>query len=229
MSSLSTVVEVTGGERLDYVHEDTHKCLDVYKPYAGVVKTSGAEQRPRNAEGTRNAILAVARGLFARHGYRPTTVKAVADAAGVSPNLVTRYFGGKDGLFLAASQVDINEDDVYAGELSGFGRRLARSVVGRWTSQAGEDPLLVLHRASGELPEAAEGLARFLDEHSTGPVERYLRSCGLSPLAARHRAEAVDALVLGLSTRRRVLRSDVGDGKDIEIWLAESLQRIVSG
>lgn len=198
------------------------------RAYAGPVRTDRVEQRPRNAEGTRNAILAAARGLFARQGYRPTTVKGIADAAGVSPNLVTRYFGGKDGLFLAAAQVDIDADDVYAGELSGFGSRLARSIVNRWTSQAGEDPLLVLHRASGERPEAAEELARFLDEQSTGPVERYLRSCGLGPLAARHRAEAVDALVLGLCTRRRILRSDIGDGKDVESWLAEALQRLVS-
>lgn len=192
------------------------------------MRATWTEQRPRNAESTRNAILSVARGLFARNGYRPTTVKGIADAAGVSPNLVTRYFGGKDGLFLAAAQVDIDMDDVYTGELSGFGTRLARSVVNRWTSRPGEDPLLVLHRASGEHPEAAEELARFLDENSTGRVELYLRSCGIAPLAARHRAEAVDALVLGLSTRRRILRSDVGDGKDVEQWLAEALQRIVS-
>ncbi|RYZ24976.1 MAG: TetR/AcrR family transcriptional regulator, partial [Propionibacteriaceae bacterium] len=150
------------------------------------METARPEHRPRNAESTRHAILVAARGLFARNGYRPTTVKGIADAAGVSPNLVTRYFGGKDGLFLAAAHVNIDEDDVYVGELDGFGVRLARSVVGRWTSQEGEDPLLVLHRASGERPEAAEELARFLDEQSTGPVEQYLRSCGLEPVDARH-------------------------------------------
>lgn len=187
------------------------------------------EHRPRNAAATREAILDAARGLFARHGYRPTTVKAIAGAAGVSPNLVTRYFGGKDGLFLAATQVDINSDGVYVGDLSGFGARLARSAVGRWTTpHADEDPLLVLHRASGERPEAAAELARFLDEQSIHLVEAYLVACGVEPTAARHRAEAVDALVLGVSTRRRVLRSDVGDGKDIETWLAAAVQRIVS-
>ena len=53
-----------------------------------------APRRPRNAAATRQLILDHARELFAQHGYGATTVKAVAAAAAVSPNLITRYFGG---------------------------------------------------------------------------------------------------------------------------------------
>lgn len=52
----------------------------------------------RDAAATRQRILEHAQRQFARHGYAGVAVKGVADAAGVSPNLVTRYFGGKDGL-----------------------------------------------------------------------------------------------------------------------------------
>ena len=199
------------------------------KRYAAVVSEAAAPPRPRNATATRALILAAARAQFAQNGYRPTTVKSVADAAGVSPNLITRYFGGKDGLFVAASQAEIAVDGVYTGDLDGFGARLARSVLRRWTMQPGEDPLLVLLRAAGEHPEAAETLARFLDENSTDRVENYLRSCGFAPRDARDRAEAVDALMLGLSARRRVLRSDLGDLKKLERWLAAAIQRLVEG
>ena len=51
-----------------------------------------------------------------------------------------------------------------------LGARLAASIVRRWSGIDGEDPLLVLQRASGEKPEAAEALARFLDAQSLEPL-----------------------------------------------------------
>ncbi|MEU8927318.1 TetR family transcriptional regulator [Kitasatospora sp. NPDC048545] len=183
----------------------------------------------RNAAATRQRILDHARPQFARHGYAAVTVKGVADAAGVSPNLVTRYFGGKEGLFLAATQVEIPVSGSFDGDRSDLGPRLAASIVRRWFGTAGEDPLLVLHRASGERPQAAEALAAFLDTNSLEPLHRYLRDSGLDDAEARRRAEAIDAFVLGVSTRRRVLRSDLGDPADLQAWLGATIQRLADG
>jgi len=188
-----------------------------------------ASPRERNAAATKQSILDQARRQFALLGYRATTVKSVADAAGVSPNLITRYFGGKEGLFLAAAQVEIAVEPVFAGELASLGARLAASIVQRWSGQQGEDPLLVLQRAAGERPEAAEALAGFLDAHSLEPLRRYLRDSGLADEEADARAAAIDAFVLGVSTRRRVLRSDLGDGGQLQEWLATSIQRLADG
>lgn len=188
----------------------------------------GAE-RVRDAVATRERILTAAREQFASRGYRPTTVKGVADAAGVSPNLITRYFGGKDGLFLAAARTVIADDGVYEGPLSELGARLAGSILRRWAAQAVEDPLLVLHRASGERPEAAAELARFLDEQSLLRLQGYFEANGMPSEEASDRAAAVDALVLGLSTRRRVLRSDLGDVAALERWLTAAVQRLATG
>lgn len=124
----------------------------------------------------------------------------MADAAGVSPNLITRYFGGKDGLFLAATRVEIPVEHSFDGDRSSLGSRLAASIVQRWFGMPGEDPLLVLQRASGERPEAAEALAAFLDRSSLEPLHRYLRDSGLDDATARNRAAAIDAFVLGVST-----------------------------
>jgi AcrR family transcriptional regulator len=184
--------------------------------------------RRRDADATRGRILEAARGLFARDGYRATTVKRIATEAGVSPNLITRYFGGKDGLFLAVSRPEVAVGDVYVGDLDGFGERLATSIVRRWAGQAGEDPLLVLLRASGERPEAAQSLARFLDANSTHPLERYLSACGLDEADARARAAAIDALILGVTTRLRILQSELGDVDDLERWLGAAIQRLAS-
>ena len=191
-------------------------------------ETAGTS-RERNAAATRQSILDQARRQFANLGYRATTVKGVADAAGVSPNLITRYFGGKEGLFLAAAQVEIAVEPVFTGELATLGARLAASIVQRWSGQQGEDPLLVLQRAAGERPEAAEALAGFLDAHSLEPLRRYLRDSGLADEEADARAAAIDAFVLGVSTRRRVLRSDLGDAGQLQEWLATSIQRLAGG
>jgi hypothetical protein len=110
-----------------------------------------------------------------------------------------------------------------------LGARLAESIVRRWSGIEGEDPLLVLQRASGERPEAAEALAGFLDTQSLEPLIRSLRGYGLSEADACARAAAVDAFVLGVSTRRRVLRSDLGDLSDLRDWLGATVQRLVDG
>ena len=191
-------------------------------------ETAGTS-RERNAAVTRQSILNQARRQFANLGYRATTVKGVADAVGVSPNLITRYFGGKEGLFLAAAQVEIAVEQVFVGELASLGARLAASIVRRWSGQQGDDPLLVLQRAAGERPEAGEALAGFLDTHSMEPLRRYLRASGLADEEAKARAAAIDAFVLGVSTRRRVLRSELGDAGQLQEWLATSIQRLADG
>ncbi|MEL7976529.1 TetR family transcriptional regulator [Isoptericola sp. F-RaC21] len=57
----------------------------------------------RDKEATRARLLDAARRRFAEHGYAGTSVRAVAGDAGVDAALVFRYFGSKDGLFVAAT------------------------------------------------------------------------------------------------------------------------------
>ncbi|MGI5131168.1 TetR family transcriptional regulator [Pseudonocardia sp. CA-107938] len=184
------------------------------------------DRRVRDAARTRSVILAEARRQFATAGYS-ATVRGIATAAGVSPNLITRYFGGKDGLFLAATQTRLRLEQVLAGPVESLGERLADGIVRRWTADVGDDPLLVLQRASGERPEAARALTEFLDRESIQPLTEQLRSYGYSPTEAARRAAAVDAFVLGVSTRRRVLTDDIGDHTELRDWLAAAIQSLV--
>jgi AcrR family transcriptional regulator len=183
----------------------------------------------RDATTTTQRILTYARRLFARRGYTAVTVKEVADAAGVSPNLITRYFGGKDGLFLAASRVEIPVEDSVDGDRDTLGARLGANICRRWFGTDDPDPLLVLQRASGDRPEAAEALADFLDHNSLEPLHHYLRDSGLDDAEARRRAAAIDAFVLGVSTRRRVLRAELGDRTELQAWLSTTIQRLADG
>jgi hypothetical protein len=64
---------------------------------------------------------------------------------------------------------------------------------------------------------------------SLEPLCRYLRDSGLDDATARNRAAAIDAFVLGVSTRRRVLRSELGDPVELQAWLAATIQRLADG
>jgi AcrR family transcriptional regulator len=180
----------------------------------------------RNAAATRQRILEQAQRQFAQRGFTGVTVTGVADAAGVSPNLITRYFGGKDGLFLAATRVEIPVSISIEGDRSSLGARLAASIVARWFDLSGEDPLLALLRAAGERPGAGEALAAFYDANAMEPLHRYLRDSGLDDASARSRAAAIDAFVVGVLTRRRLLRSELGDRAELEEWLGTTIQRL---
>ncbi|MER7921170.1 MULTISPECIES: TetR family transcriptional regulator [unclassified Streptomyces] len=63
--------------------------------------------RPSRAEsaGTRDRILAAAREEFSARGYDRTSVRRIAQAAGVDSALVHHYFGTKEQVFAAAVEV----------------------------------------------------------------------------------------------------------------------------
>ena len=49
----------------------------------------------------REQLISVARGLFAERGYEATSIEEVAQRAGVSKPVVYEHFGGKEGLYEA--------------------------------------------------------------------------------------------------------------------------------
>ena len=52
----------------------------------------------------RDAILAAAAGVFAQHGFRGSTTRRIADAAGVNEITIFRQFGSKETLIREAMQ-----------------------------------------------------------------------------------------------------------------------------
>lgn len=70
-----------------------------------------ASRRQDAARRSRGAILEAFRHLLVRDGYQPTTIRAVAGQAGVSPETVYKAFGGKAGLAKALWDVTLAGDD----------------------------------------------------------------------------------------------------------------------
>ena len=122
--------------------------------------------RADQAEQTRRRILDSAFSLFAKGGYSATTIAAVAEDAGVSPETIYQGFGGKRGLLEGAIELAIEgaEDGAASQE--------------RWRT------------AVAELPAARERLDMLVDYSCrilarTRPLHRVIRGAAdKEPFAA---------------------------------------------
>ncbi|GIF26814.1 AcrR family transcriptional regulator [Actinoplanes tereljensis] len=70
-----------------------------------------SRQRQDLARRNRTAALTAYERLLFDVGHRATTVRAVAEQAGVSPELIYKTFGGKAGLLKALWDVTLAGDD----------------------------------------------------------------------------------------------------------------------
>jgi len=200
-----------------------------------VADTDGAQGRPhrRDARRTRDRLLVVAGRHFAQYGYDGTNVRAVAADAGVTPNLITRYFGGKAGLFAEATSLRLDVPAVLPGPPETLGRRIATRVVARWETADAADPLLMMLRSAGTSAEAATALGEFFAEQAARPLGAHLAgTLGCPAEAAADRVAAVQALILGVVTSRYVMpRGPLAEATPdaLTAWLGDQLQRLLDG
>lgn len=89
---------------------------------------SGPTRRELQKQERRNQLLDVARKLFAEKGLENTTIKDIADEAGVAQGLLYHYFRSKDEVFWAIIARD-NPFPVMSEVLASAGERPAREVL----------------------------------------------------------------------------------------------------
>src|SRR5690242_13588078 len=102
----------------------------------------------RNAAATRARLLQAAREQFLRHGYRATSLRSIAAQAGVDVMLIRRYFGSKEDLFTAATDVSDNVEVVRRAPDDAVGHTLIERVL--HTRHDVDAPLFALLRSSGD-------------------------------------------------------------------------------
>jgi AcrR family transcriptional regulator len=155
---------------------------------------------------TRAAILGAARRLLTDRGYDAMTIRAVAAAADVDPAIVMRYYGNKDGLFAAATNIDLTlpprpdtPEDVSAGRL---GATLAAHVLRLWEGGSADELITLLLRSAGTHEAAAAQLRTVFDTQ----VGAYVRQVTGEVPDWERRAGLIATQVLGLALCRYVLR-----------------------
>lgn len=163
--------------------------------------TAGTNPRPRDSVATRAALLAAARELFADRGYAGTTVRGVADRAGVNQALLFRYFGNKEALFTEAVT-----EQALAPLAGGPVETLLERMLGTLFDDApGAGMFHAVLRSGGT---AAEEVRERLGAAYTDAFAGLARTD--DPVDARLRAELLLAWLLGLGQ----LRGEFGHAAD---------------
>ncbi|MEO5663600.1 MAG: TetR family transcriptional regulator [Nocardioides sp.] len=186
-------------------------------------------RRP-GAPDTRAAVLAAARSSFAQQGFRGTTIRAVASAAGVDPALVHHYFGTKDDLFLAAMELPVDPRVVVAhvteGPVEEVAERFLTAFLGVWDDPDVQPALLTVAR-------------RILEPGGDKLLSEGFLPVVIQPIGAKlgidrpeHRMTLVASQVIGLILMRYVLRAEplASLSKDAVIaTYAPTIQRYLTG
>ncbi len=185
----------------------------------------------------RDAVLAAARRGFAAHGVERATVRAIAADAGVDPSMVIRYFGSKDGLFSAATDVDLALPDLALVPVNERGPTLARRFVELWDDPTTGEVLTLLLRAAPTSDRArdrvrdvfatqVQGMVRRLDGTDAAPED------SSEVAASRARAGVLGSVILGAALSRYVLRLPPivdASADEVAASLAPILQRVLTG
>lgn len=179
----------------------------------------------------RGDILAAARALFADRGFKGTTMRAVAESAGVDVALVPYYFGNKDGLFAAALELPVDPHqkigEVFAEGIDGIGERIVRVVAGVLDDPQTGPALLGLMRSALTEGTGHEVVRDFIDNVIIGSYVRHLDRPD-----ARARASLAATQIIGLVLARRVVRIEPVASMSIDELAAHvgpTLQRYLAG
>jgi AcrR family transcriptional regulator len=116
-------------------------------------------RRSAGGEGSRDQILAAARGLFAEQGFEGTSLRQVARKAGVDPAMVHHFFSGKDELFARSVGLPADPAQVLAGvaafEPAQRAEAIVRAVLRLWDSPAQRSLLAFVRGTIGSTAKTA--------------------------------------------------------------------------
>jgi AcrR family transcriptional regulator len=186
----------------------------------------------RSGESTaRDDILEAARKLFSNNGFDRTTLRQVADSAGVDPALISHYFGNKRGLFVAAVEFPSDPaavlEPVRTCPLDELAATTLRQILQVWASPAGPS---VIARFRQALTSGEDELVRdLLTSVILAPIRERLRGTG-DDLDLRLTLFA--SQVAGLLVTREILALPPLRATDIDALVAAvapNLQRYLTG
>ncbi|MEU9865403.1 TetR family transcriptional regulator [Streptomyces sp. NPDC047971] len=178
----------------------------------------------RRSDTTRAAILEAARERFAADGYERATIRAIARDAGIDPSMVMRYYGNKEGLFAAASEIELELPELGALPARHIGAVVVAHFLDRWER---DDVLTGMLRVGVTNAAGAERMQTIF-AGQLGPIA--LGVCP-DPAEAPRRAALVASQILGMALARYVLRLPPAvemSRDEIVSWLAPTIQRYLT-
>ncbi len=172
----------------------------------------------RESSTTRASLLDAAARMFAEHGYNAATTRRIAAAAGVDAALIARYFGSKEGLYLAVVEASRSSFEFQPAPASP--ELYARTLLARWLQNGGE-------------PVAASIVRPQVSERARKRLIRLLQDRFLTPFAAslpdpdRERAALTAELVAAALAGIALARS-TGSLSRVEAASEEAIAEVVA-
>jgi AcrR family transcriptional regulator len=200
-------------------------------------ENSSPSLRERKAQLTRDEILRAARHLFAERGYARTSVREIAQAAGVSAQTVYDSVGSKQALVSSLNDLIDTEAGIpqlalaAAGsedprELAATNARITRSIL----EHCGDIIHALVTGAAAE-PELAAVLAEGQRRHIEGAGRIVGRLRRLGALGSIDPDEAVESLAVVTDIRfALVMQESYGWSLDrLESWMAATSRALLLG
>ncbi|CAB4934570.1 unannotated protein [freshwater metagenome] len=163
------------------------------------------------------SVLDAARAAYAARGYVNTTIKGVAAAAGVAPDVVRRYYRNREALFAAAMRLPFEPAasiaQLLAPGIDGLGERLVRVTLRMLDDPETRAQITEMVRAGAGASKATASLREFLEIEL---VDRVVAALGVPD--ARMRVTLATSFLLGVATTRYVLKVEpIASASDDEI------------
>lgn len=158
----------------------------------------------RDAAATRAAILAAASQRFLQESYDNVGLRDIAGDAGVDVALISRYFGGKEGLFVEAlipAESQGVPSDMTVDKLPDYLCDLLLVDEGMEAAHRLEMFIIMLRSVSS--PKAGEIVRRRLSDDILMPITELL-----GDESAAWRASMLLATLMGVGVLRTVMKSD---------------------
>jgi AcrR family transcriptional regulator len=175
-------------------------------PSRARTRTTARRSGPRGPEADlRSVILDAARPLFAERGYRDTTMRAVARAAGVDVALVAYYFGNKEGLFAESMNLPVHPQELIGGAfadgIEAAGPRLAEMFLGLFESPTTGPALVGLLRSAVSDESTRKAFGEFVATAILSHYEELMPGPD-----TQRRVTLVGSQLIGMAMLRFVLR-----------------------
>ncbi|MBV8684646.1 MAG: TetR family transcriptional regulator [Caulobacteraceae bacterium] len=185
-----------------------------------------ADERPRrrDAQATRGRILAAAKDRFGRLGYEGASLREIAAEAGADVALISRYFGGKEGLFTEALKASIQPDRVQAWDRATFARDVASMMADVHREEDRHQHFQFLLRAATS-PTTAPLLNVAVQERFLAPIRDWLGGED-----AQARARVLAAVFIGFLVER-LIRGEPLRGRERDVFIeraAAAFQAVMS-
>jgi AcrR family transcriptional regulator len=169
-----------------------------------------------SAECDRSAVLKAAMAAFAARGYASTTLKGVAAAAGVAPQVLKSYYDNKEQLFAAAMRLPYDPataiQALLAPGLDGMGERLVRLTFATFNDEQVRKDIDSIMRKGGTAGRLAGVLSEYIE---FGVVDRVVANLGLPDV--RLRVALISSFLMGIAAGRYIAKIPPLDTTDEDL------------